>query len=164
MLGDRLRYIREIRNYTQEYVAQRAGINVVLYRQYELGKKKPKEAQLQKIADALLVHIDFLRLPKVGSSDSLLALLYELINQYGDCKLTDDGDSFNIKIPHTLCNNETKDHLRKAVEAQAKCSEDIFKKWLLNYHYGRVRSLDCSTDPYSVISRYPELDLPIPFV
>ena len=160
MLGDRLRYIREVRNYTQEYVAQRAGINVVLYRQYELGKKKPKEAQLQKIADALLVHIDFLRLPKVDSADALLAILYELIVQYGDIRIGDTGDTFSFSLPYKSCSNNMAEHFRNAVEAHSKYSAEDFKIWLLNYRFHRLITSDYSGKVSKTMSRYPELELP----
>lgn len=159
MLGDRLRYIREIRNYTQEHVAQRAGINVVLYRQYELGKKNPKEAQLQKIADALLVHIDFLRLPKVDSADALLAILYELIIQYDDIRIGDTGDTFSFSLPYKSCSNNMAEHFRNAVEAQTKYSAEDFKIWLLNYRFHRLISLDYSGEIPKTMSRHPELEI-----
>ena len=156
-IATRLRMIREMRGYTQVEVAKKAGIHVVLYRQYEGGTKNPKEEQLDKIAKALLVDINMLRIPKAEKGDEILAYLYELINCHGDVSIIKENDAFNIRIPIAVCDAEMKTHLREAAEACAKLSEDEFKLWLLNYRYHRVRTLDCSTG--CLPSRYPALEV-----
>lgn len=154
-VGTRIKKIREMRGFSQKYVAANIGIHVTLLQQYERGVKKPKEVQLQKIAEALLVDVDMLRLPKADSGDAILAYVYELINCHGDVSIVEENGAFNIRIPTAVCDKSMQTHLRAAVDAFAKYSEDEFKMWLLNYRYHRVRTLDSG----EVTSRYPMLEV-----
>lgn len=55
MYGEKIKMIRELRNYSQEYVADRVGIKQNSYSKIELNQTKLTAEMLQKIADVLQV-------------------------------------------------------------------------------------------------------------
>lgn len=55
MHGEKIRMIREIRNYSQEYMADRLGIKQNSYSKIENNQTKLTTEMLQKIADVLQV-------------------------------------------------------------------------------------------------------------
>lgn len=55
--GERIRQIRKRLRFTQQEVADKAGIAVNSIRNYESGKRKPNISQLQEIAHALEVDL-----------------------------------------------------------------------------------------------------------
>lgn len=60
MRGDRMKQVREALHYTQEELAERAGLQTLQIWRYESGKSKPNSDVLSKIAQALNVSADFL--------------------------------------------------------------------------------------------------------
>jgi transcriptional regulator with XRE-family HTH domain len=55
-----IKIIRELRNYSQEYMAERIGISQVSYSRIETGQTKLDVTRLQVIADILDVTVSFL--------------------------------------------------------------------------------------------------------
>lgn len=140
-VAKKIKEIRKSKNMTQLEVAQRAGINPSLYRQYECEVKYPQKEALCKIADALDVDVAFLQPQKEQTPMALLALLYNLIEEYGDIKMVNKGGTvmFGIdNMTHPLENFKLQD----ALKAHSKMSVDEFKKWLINYpskvHNGKI--------------------------
>lgn len=60
MFGERMRQAREALDFTQEELAERAGLEVLQIWRYESGKTKPKTDVLARIAVALHVSSDYL--------------------------------------------------------------------------------------------------------
>ncbi|WCK55113.1 helix-turn-helix transcriptional regulator [Aneurinibacillus sp. Ricciae_BoGa-3] len=60
MFGDRLRLLRQQKNLTQDEVAKALSISRGAYTHYEINKRQPDFALLQKIADFFDVSTDFL--------------------------------------------------------------------------------------------------------
>ena len=56
-LPDRLKYMRERRNYTQSTLAKKANVSQSTIAQIESGKKDPSIATVKKIASALGIHL-----------------------------------------------------------------------------------------------------------
>ena len=54
-IGERIKYLRETKGFTQVELARRIGIHSVSLSRYERGEEIPNEAMIQKIADALEV-------------------------------------------------------------------------------------------------------------
>lgn len=74
-IAEKLRYFRSQRGLSQEQLAERAGIHVNTIRKYELGYRKPKIAQLKKIAGGLEISvIEFLDIEIENEAD-LIAVL-----------------------------------------------------------------------------------------
>ncbi|MCT2197413.1 helix-turn-helix domain-containing protein [Paenibacillus sp. p3-SID1389] len=59
-LGERIRYLRELRQLTQKDLASRADISVVQLSRYETNDRKPDPEVLRNIVDALDTSADYL--------------------------------------------------------------------------------------------------------
>jgi len=59
-IGDNIKKIRELKNYSQEYVAQELGISQSTYARIESGTIVPKIDRLQRIAEILDIDVSFL--------------------------------------------------------------------------------------------------------
>ena len=76
--GKRIKALRKKHGLTQEQLAERAGIHVNTIRKYELGYRKPKIAQLKKIAGGLEISvIEFLDIEIENEAD-LIAVLKKI--------------------------------------------------------------------------------------
>ena len=71
----KLRRIREIYGYSQEYVADRLGISQPAYWQKENGKRIPSEERLEQIAELYSLTVDDL---KTGELNTVLIKVHEL--------------------------------------------------------------------------------------
>ena len=69
--GRRLREVRRARGLEQLWLAGKAGLQPSSVSNFELGKRKPSLGSLVRLADALMVSIDYL----VGRSDNPLSHL-----------------------------------------------------------------------------------------
>jgi transcriptional regulator with XRE-family HTH domain len=74
-MATKLRRIREIYGYSQEYVADRLGISQPAYWQKENGKRLPSEQRLEQIADLYNLTLDDL---KKGELNAVLIKVHEL--------------------------------------------------------------------------------------
>ena len=59
-IGDNIKKIRELKNYTQEHVALELGLSQATYARIESGETIPKIDRLQRIAEILEVDISTL--------------------------------------------------------------------------------------------------------
>ena len=71
----KLRRIREIYGYSQDYVADRLGISQPAYWQKENGKRMPSEERLEQIAELYNLTVGDL---KDGELNSVLIKVHEL--------------------------------------------------------------------------------------
>jgi HTH-type transcriptional regulator, competence development regulator len=90
-VGDRIRELREERNWSQREFAKRVGINYSVVNRIELGKRNVEDHELAKIADVFGVTTDYL----LGRTDNpnppenddkelgTLARINQLIKEYG---------------------------------------------------------------------------------
>lgn len=76
--GTKIKLTRKIRGLTQKGLAEIVGTNEVMIRKYEIGKGKPRDEQLQKIADALGVNINVLREFEINTDRDAIPLLFEI--------------------------------------------------------------------------------------
>ncbi|MBO4532348.1 MAG: helix-turn-helix transcriptional regulator [Treponema sp.] len=60
ILGNNIKRIRKEKEWTQEYLAEKAGISVPFMTQIELARKQPSLEVIEKIANALDVPYDVL--------------------------------------------------------------------------------------------------------
>jgi transcriptional regulator with XRE-family HTH domain len=74
-VSTKLRRIREIFGYSQEYVAERMGISQPAYWQKENGKRMPSDERFEQIAE--LYHLTLEDL-KYGEINSVLIKVHEL--------------------------------------------------------------------------------------
>ncbi|WP_312159424.1 helix-turn-helix transcriptional regulator [Oscillibacter sp.] len=150
IIGQRIKKIRELRGWTQKYLAQRAEIHEMLLQKYEYGTRNPREDQLKKIAEALLVHVNFLRDPAVLHTPD--SLVYNLLEQYGDVELDWNDGVISVGIPATPSSNIFNQDLLKIKTArESGLTNDELKLWLINHYYGSM----C----FHGEMRYPELEV-----
>ncbi len=60
MLGERLKELRESKNWTRKYVAEQLNIDQSTYGKYELNKREPDKETLTSLADFFNVSTDYL--------------------------------------------------------------------------------------------------------
>jgi HTH-type transcriptional regulator, competence development regulator len=90
-VGDRIRELREERNWSQREFAKRVGINYSVVNRIELGKRNVEDHELAKIADVFGVTTDYLlgrtNNPNPPENDDkelgTLARINQLIKEYG---------------------------------------------------------------------------------
>lgn len=86
-IGERIRYIRNLRNMTQKFLGMTIGFDEktadVRVAQYESGTRTPKENYVVEIAKALEVSPKALDLPDIDSYVGLAHTLFALEDLYG---------------------------------------------------------------------------------
>jgi len=86
-IGERIRYIRNLRNMTQKWLGMAAGFDEktadVRMAQYESGTRSPKEKLVNDIATALEVSPRALDVPEIDSYVGLAHTLFTLEDLYG---------------------------------------------------------------------------------
>ena len=86
-IGERIKYIRNLRNITQKHLGMAVGFNMqtsdVRIAQYESGTRTPKENLTADIAHALEVSPQALDLPDIDSYVGLAHTLFALEDIYG---------------------------------------------------------------------------------
>ena len=86
-IGERIRYIRNLRNVTQKWLGMAIGFDEktadVRMAQYESGKRTPKENYVADLANALSVSPKALDLPDIDSYVGLAHTLFALEDIYG---------------------------------------------------------------------------------
>lgn len=140
-LGQRIKKIRNMRGLTQKALASKAGMSEITIQSYELEIRRPKPEQLNKIAMALDVDIAFLMPCKTDSRMAFMALMFDLIDEYGDIVIENKGGTVLFGIDH-LNNMRENLQLAEAKSAHDKLSVEEFKEWLINYppkiHNGEI--------------------------
>ena len=95
-IGERIRYIRNLRGMTQKYLGMLIGFDEkaadVRIAQYESGSRTPKENMLADIAGALEVSPQALDLPDIDSDVGLAHTLFALEDLYGFRISSIDGE------------------------------------------------------------------------
>lgn len=129
--AQRVKKLREMRGYTQKGLAEKAGMHEMTIQFYEYGTRRPKPEQLPKLAEALGVDVAFLQPAVTDTPMALCALLYDLIEEYGDIKIEEHNGSylFGLNAKHVKENTLLTDLFR----AHETLSPEEFKKWLLDY-------------------------------
>ena len=140
-VGRRIKKIREIRGWTQKELASILGMHEMTVQSYELGYRHPKQDQIKRVAEALDIDTTFLQPAKQDTSNAILALMFDLMEQYGDIKMEMRGGTvlFGIDSFNHFSENQK---LSEALKAHANMSPSEFKEWLTEYpplvHNGKV--------------------------
>jgi len=86
-IGERIRYIRNLRGMTQKYLGMALGFTEktadVRMAQYEAGARTPKEKMIADLADILEVRPQALTIPDIDSYVGLAHTLFALEDLYG---------------------------------------------------------------------------------
>ena len=102
ILGDKIKMYRQMRDMNQIQLAEASGINVGTIRKYELGLRKPKPEQLEKIAAALRLNVSVFLDININTIGDVLSLLFAIDNACDmniNCQEDENGNkSFNISF------------------------------------------------------------------
>lgn len=127
----RIRLLREMRGLTQKQLAVSSGVHEMSVQFYEYGTRKPKPEQLSKLAEGLGVDVSYLQPVELSTRYSLLALLFDLMEEYGDIRIEQHEGNILFGIdPKREYENKL---LTAAFYAHEILSPEEFKKWLVNY-------------------------------
>jgi len=104
-IGERIRYIRNLRNMTQKWLGMAIGFDEktadVRMAQYESGTRTPKENYVVSIAEALSVSPKALDLPDIDSYVGLAHTLFALEDIYG-IRIGDIDGELCLRLDKTM--------------------------------------------------------------
>jgi transcriptional regulator with XRE-family HTH domain len=142
-IGERIRFIRNLRGMTQKYLGIMAGLPErtadIRMAQYEAGTRTPKEDLTNALAHALDVSPDALTVPDIDTYIGLMHTLFALEDIYGLTIEKRDGeilmriDPFKSREARNLLDElpswcEMREKYRKG-----EISKDDYDKWRYNY-------------------------------
>lgn len=81
-IGNKIRFFRNLRGYTQDELGQKIGLQGDRVRQYENGIRTPKADMLKTIADALDVDVAALSDIDIRSEEDIMHVLFELEDNF----------------------------------------------------------------------------------
>ncbi|GMB09341.1 helix-turn-helix domain-containing protein [Thermolongibacillus altinsuensis] len=96
-LGDRLKWLRKERNWTQEQLAQKLNVSRSQISKWENGDQLPDIKSIEEISNLFNVSIDFL----LGRNHVTKEILHEIQRTYG----TDDIDEELLEVIRYLKQN-----------------------------------------------------------
>lgn len=110
MLGQRLKELRNLKRLTQDEIAKKLHLTRSTYAQYEVDRRVPEYATLEKLADFFDVSIDYL----VGRDNR------------------DSADKLNEYLEMELTNEEIKERMTFKVDDITLSSEEVdeFVDWV----------------------------------
>jgi transcriptional regulator with XRE-family HTH domain len=145
-IGERIRYIRNLRNMTQKWLGMAIGFDEktadVRVAQYESGTRSPKENYISDIANALDVSPKALDLPDIDSYVGLAHTLFALEDLYGIRIGEIDGEVClrldKSKNMTYLSMMDIFDAWRREAEklANGEISKEEYDDWRYNYPRG----------------------------
>ena len=160
-IGERIRFIRNLRGMTQKYLGIMAGLPErtadIRMAQYEAGTRTPKEDLTKALAHALDVSPDALTVHDIDTYIGLMHTLFALEDIYGLTIEKRDGeilmriDPFKSREARNLLDElpswcEMREKYRKG-----EISKDDYDKWRYNYpkydtsgHWVKVPSKELS--------------------
>lgn len=122
-IGEKIKKFRLIRKATQLDLGYHVKLNDLRVRQYETGKRNPKEDLVEKFAEALDVEPAALSNTEPDTIDGLMHTLFDL------------EDTFNITIEEDCSDGEV-DYIfrfKYSDEKQAEQMLEAFSSWLTAY-------------------------------
>lgn len=86
-IGERIRFIRNLRGMTQKFLGQKVGFSErtadIRMAQYESGSRTPKADLVAMLADVLGVSTEALNVPNIDSYTGVMHTLFALEDLYG---------------------------------------------------------------------------------
>ena len=81
-VGQKIRFFRDLRGYTQAELGEMVGLPGDRIRQYETNVRTPKPDKLREIADALDVDVAAISYVDIGDDEHIMQIIFELEDQY----------------------------------------------------------------------------------
>ena len=136
-VGRRIRKARMFRGLSQRELGQMVGFTPgtadARVAQYELGIRKPREALLRKMAEALDVSYGALREPSIYTEEDIMQTLFEMDDMMPvTVHLTEDG--YAVVLGGHLLDRQLEEWQRRKCElAEGEISPDEYMEWKLNW-------------------------------
>ncbi len=136
-IGERIKHIRNLKNFTQKYLGQLIGFPEktadIRIAQYESGTRTPKADITKELAKALEVSPLALDVPEIDSELGLIHTLFALEDLYGLQPEENDGE---IKL--SISNESVLRTVKAWTEQNAKLkageiTKEEYNKWRYNY-------------------------------
>ena len=111
-IGEKIRYFRLLRGYTQAELGDKLGLQADRIRQYENDVRTPKADLLKNIADSLDVDVEALSDINVQNATDIMHILFELEDKHtidierigGKTAIIIDDDDMRNNILNTYLN------------------------------------------------------------
>lgn len=142
-IGERIRFIRNLRGMTQKYLGIKAGFDEktadIRMAQYESGTRSPKTDMTNSIANVLEVSPLALTVPDIDSEQGLLHTLFALEDLYGiKPELTEDKIYLTLDSTKPTTNQSIFGMLEAwAVQSEkyrnGEITKDQYDDWRYNY-------------------------------
>lgn len=142
-VGERIRTIRIAAGLSLSELGSKVGLNADRMQKYENGQRKPKQAMLQNIADALHVSIDALEDPIIETHIGAIYALFIMEEMYGlEISHVDGKPCLNFKdttINDLIDEWDTARQYKKTELLLAKSDEDKaaikkeYQGWIWNF-------------------------------
>ena len=162
-IGERIRFIRNLRGMTQKYLGTQVGLPEktadIRMAQYESGTRTPKEDLTYALANALDVSPHALNVPDIDSYLGLIHTLFALEDLYGLTIEERDGEVLFRVNPRK---GEDAAHLSEMVCDWAlvaekfrtgEISKDDYDKWRYNYPKFDSKKIWAKVPPQDVFNR-----------
>lgn len=81
-VGQKIRFFRDLRGYTQAELGEMVGLPGDRIRQYETNVRTPKPDKLREIADALDVDVAAISYVDIGFEEDIMQIIFELEDRY----------------------------------------------------------------------------------
>lgn len=138
-LGERIRFVRKLRNMTQLELAEKCRLGNddnarTRISQYENGQRTPKEDILEKISEALGVTSLYLSTKERTFAYDLCTLLFDMDNTVGvDIIKTDDNYLLDIHY-NAIFEDMYEEWIQKKKDlAEGKITKEEYIMWKINY-------------------------------
>jgi len=141
-IGERIRFIRNLRGMTQKYLGMAIGFTEktaeVRMTQYESGARTPKEKMISDFANVLDVRPQALTVPDIDSDIGLAHTLFTLEDVYGFKVIEADGEVC-LRLENINRNYEATIEMLSAWRQEAakleagEITKDDYDKWRYRY-------------------------------
>lgn len=143
-IGLKLRYARELKGFSQEYLGEKLGYKgdktKAIIVKFEAGEKTPKETEFTALLELLGINIDYLFAPTVYPTTNLMSILLALdelntfsfqektyTNEHGQ-EVTEKALHIPLLNPHFKEWSEKKEQLKNG-----KISLDEYHQWRIGW-------------------------------
>ena len=136
-IGERIKYIRNLKNFTQKYLGQLIGFPEktadIRIAQYESGTRTPKADITKELAKALEVSPLALDVPDIDSGLGLMHTLFALEDIYGLQAEEKDGET-KLSFSNASVLRAVKTWAEQSVKLKAgEITKEEYDEWRYNY-------------------------------
>ena len=154
-IGERIKYIRNLKNFTQKYLGQLIGFPEktadIRIAQYESGTRTPKADITKELAKALEVSPLALDVPDIDSELGLMHTLFALEDIYGLQAEEKDGET-KLSFSNASVLRTVKAWAEQSAKLKAgEITKEEYNEWRYNYpkydtsgHWVKVPSKELS--------------------